>query len=76
MMTKKKRQMIKIRTFNEKGKEGGERRPQLGGQWKVPSLVARGMFHVQMPLEGEGETSFSTPSTFHPIRFYLIHFFH
>jgi hypothetical protein len=25
----------------------------FGGQWKVPSLVAIGMFHVWMPLEGE-----------------------
>jgi len=28
---------------------------KLGGQWKGPSLVAIGMFHVWMPLEGEGE---------------------
>jgi hypothetical protein len=32
--------MIQICTFKEKGKEGGEGRPQLGGQWKVLSLVA------------------------------------
>jgi hypothetical protein len=34
-------------------------------------LVALRMFHVWLPLEGEGKTSFSPPSTFHPIRFYL-----
>ncbi len=30
----------------------------LGGQWKVPSLVANGMFHVWWPMECEGETPF------------------
>jgi hypothetical protein len=43
----------------------------FGAKWKVPTLVAFGMFHVWLPLEGEGETSFSPPSTFHPIRFYF-----
>jgi hypothetical protein len=43
----------------------------LGGQWKVLSLVALGMFHVWLPLEGEGEISFSPLFTFYPIRFYL-----
>jgi hypothetical protein len=38
--------MIQIRAFKEKRKEGSEGRPQLGGQWKVPSLMALGMFHV------------------------------
>jgi hypothetical protein len=124
---KKERQMIQIHAFKEKEKEGNEGRPQLGDQWKVPSLVALGknpmlggqwgsilfsgqwkvpslvalgrnpmlrgqwgiillggqwkvlglvvieMFHVWMPLEGEGErkTFFSPPSTFYPIKFYL-----
>jgi hypothetical protein len=27
--------MIRIRPFEEKEKEGGEERSQLGGQWKV-----------------------------------------
>jgi hypothetical protein len=27
--------MIEIRAFKEKEKEGGEGKPQLGGQWKV-----------------------------------------
>jgi hypothetical protein len=27
--------MIQICPFKEKEKEGGEERPQLGGQWKV-----------------------------------------
>ncbi len=39
-----KRQMIQICAFKEKGKEGGEGRLRLGGQWKVPSLVAFGRF--------------------------------
>jgi len=43
----------------------------FGGQWKVPSLVALRMFHAWVLLEGEGKTSFSPPSTFYPIRFYL-----
>jgi hypothetical protein len=43
----------------------------FGGQWKVPSLVALWMFHVWLPLEGKGKTSFSLPSIFHPTRFYL-----
>jgi hypothetical protein len=53
----------------------------LGGQWKVPNLVVNGETsllggpwkesNAWMPLEGEGETSFSPPSTFHPIRIYL-----
>jgi len=30
--------MIQICNFKEKEKEGGEGRPQLGGQWKVPML--------------------------------------
>ncbi len=32
--------------------------------------------NVWWPLEGEGKTSFSPPSTFHPIKFYLNIFFH
>jgi hypothetical protein len=48
----------------------------LGGQWKVLRLVAFGMFHVWLPLEAEGETSFSPPSTFHPKKIYLNLFFH
>jgi hypothetical protein len=47
----------------------------FGGKWKVPSLLAFEMFHAWLPLEGEGERegkpSFSPPSTFHPIRFYI-----
>jgi hypothetical protein len=34
-------------------------------------LVALGRFQAWWPLEGKGKTSFSPPSTFHPIRFYL-----
>jgi hypothetical protein len=44
---------------------------KLNGPWKVSNLVTFGMFHVWLPLEGEGKISFSPPSTFHPIRFYL-----
>jgi hypothetical protein len=43
----------------------------LGTQWKVPSLVAFGMFYVWLPLEGKGEAFSSPPSIFHPIKFYL-----
>jgi hypothetical protein len=45
----------------------------LSDQWTVPSLVAFGMFHAWLFLEGEGEgeASFSPPSTFYPIKFYL-----
>jgi hypothetical protein len=38
-------------------------------------LVALGRFQAWWPLEGEGKTSFSPPSTFHPIGFYLNIFF-
>jgi hypothetical protein len=47
----------------------------FSGQWNVPSLVALGMFDAWLLWEGKGETSFSPPSTFHPIRFYLNIFF-
>jgi len=30
----------------------------LGGQWKVPCLVANGMFQAWWPMEGEGKTPF------------------
>jgi hypothetical protein len=63
--------MIQIHTFKEKEKDRGKGRVQLGGQWKVPNLVALGMFHVWLPLEGEVKTSFSPPSIFYPIKFYL-----
>jgi hypothetical protein len=38
-------------------------------------LVANGMFHAWLPLQGKGEASFLPPSTFYPIRFYLNLFF-
>jgi hypothetical protein len=46
--------MIQIHVFKEKGREGNKGRPQLGGQWKVPSLVVFGrkrksIFHL-LPL--------------------------
>jgi hypothetical protein len=43
----------------------------FGGQWKVPNLVALRRFQAWWPLEWEGKASFSPPSTFHPIIFYL-----
>jgi hypothetical protein len=43
--------MIQIHAFKKKEKEGGEGRPQLGGQWKVPNLVANGKFQVRWPLK-------------------------
>jgi hypothetical protein len=36
MSKNKEPQMIRIRPFKEKEKEGGEGRSQFGGQWKVP----------------------------------------
>jgi len=38
--------MIQICAFKKKRKERHERKPRVGGQWKVPSLVALGMFHA------------------------------
>jgi hypothetical protein len=42
--------MIQIHAFKEKDKdkdkEGGKGRPQLGGQWRVPSLVATRRFQT------------------------------
>jgi len=47
--------MIQIRAFKDKEKEGGEGKPQLGGQWevlmlggplKVPNFVANGRFQA------------------------------
>jgi hypothetical protein len=38
----------------------------LGGQWKVPSLVAFGMFHVWLPLEAEGKRPFHLLPLFTP----------
>jgi len=29
---------------------------KFGGQWKVPCLVANGMFQAWWPMEGEGKT--------------------
>jgi hypothetical protein len=43
----------------------------LSGQWKVPSLVAFGLFHARSILEGEEKTSFSPRSIFRCISFYL-----
>jgi hypothetical protein len=62
--------MIQIRTFKEKEKKGGERKPQLGGQQKVPNLVALGIFHALLLLEGKRNGSFSPPSIIYPKRFY------
>jgi hypothetical protein len=44
--------MIQIHTFKNKEKEKNEGRLQLGGQQKVPSLVALIMFHVWWLMEG------------------------
>jgi hypothetical protein len=54
--------MIRIHPFKKKEKEGGERRSQLGGQWKVP------MFGGQWK---EKEKHLSTSSHFPPKKFYL-----
>ncbi len=63
--------MIETYAFKERKKEGGERRPQLGGQWG--SILFNGQWKVPclVSFEGKGKTSFLPPSTFHPIRFYF-----
>jgi hypothetical protein len=33
--------------------------PKLGGQWKVPCLVANAMSHAWWPMEGKGKNTFS-----------------
>jgi hypothetical protein len=43
--------MIQICGFKDKKKKGSETRPQLGGQWKVLSLVANKKFQVWGPLK-------------------------
>ncbi len=63
--------MIAIHTFKENEKEEGKGRPQLGGQWKVLSLVVDGSSNVWLPLKGEGKTSFSLFFIFPPKKFYL-----
>jgi hypothetical protein len=59
-------QMIQICAFKNKEKEGGEGRPQLGGPWKVPSLVTFGRKRRNIIF-----TSFHFP----PHKFYLNFFF-
>ncbi len=49
-MSQKKAPNDSICAFKEKEKEGGEGRSQLGGHWKVPSLVASGRFQCLMAL--------------------------
>jgi len=44
--------MIQICVFKKKRKERREKKPQLGGQWKVPSLVADGRFQAWWPMGG------------------------
>jgi hypothetical protein len=44
--------MIQICAFKKKGKERGEKKPQLDGQWKVLSLVTLGRFQASWALEG------------------------
>jgi len=43
--------MIRIR-FLKKRKRDVKVDPKLGGQWKVPCLVANGMFQAWWPMEG------------------------
>jgi hypothetical protein len=49
--------MIQVRPLKRKKKEV-KVDPKLGGQCKVPSLVANGMFQAWWPMEGEGKTPF------------------
>jgi hypothetical protein len=63
--------MIHIFSFKNKEKKVGEGRPQLGGQWKVPSLVALGMLHVWCPLEKKKKNIIFTSFHLYPIKFYF-----
>jgi len=42
--------MIQVHLFKKRRREM-KVDPKLGGQWKVPSLVANGMFQVWWPME-------------------------
>jgi len=46
--------MIRIHLFKEKGKERGEQRSQLSGQWKVPMFGGQ----WKVPMERKEETPF------------------
>jgi hypothetical protein len=46
--------MIRIHLFKEKEKEGGERRSQFSGQWKVPMFGGQ----WKVPMERKKETPF------------------
>jgi hypothetical protein len=58
--------MIQTYAFKEKGKERSKGRPQLGGAWKVPSLVA---------LEMRRKNIVFSSLHFSPHKILLKHFF-
>jgi hypothetical protein len=53
IMSREKREppMILVRPLKRRRREV-KVDPKLGGQWKVPSLVANGRFHAWWPMEG------------------------
>jgi len=55
---KKKLPMILIRLLRRRRKEV-KVDPKLGGQWKVPCLVANGMFQAWWPMESKRKNTFS-----------------
>jgi hypothetical protein len=54
---KKKLRMIRVHLLKRRKKEV-KVDPKLCAQWKVPCLVANGMFQAWCPMEGEGKTPF------------------
>ncbi len=62
--------MIPVRLLKRRRKEV-KVDPKLGGQWKVPCLVANGMFHAWWPMEcsklgGQWKVKEKTPFHFFP----------
>jgi hypothetical protein len=43
--------MIKVHAFKRKKNKEAKKDYQFGEQWKVPSLVTLGFFHVKWPLD-------------------------
>jgi len=57
LRSKRELPMIRVRLLKRRRREV-KVDPKLGGQWKVPSLVANGRSQVWWPMEGEGKTPF------------------
>jgi hypothetical protein len=75
-MSEKKAQIIQICTFKEKEKEGGEGRPQFGGQWKVPMLSGPWKVPSLVAFGRKRGSIHFTYFHFLPNKFYLNLFFH